>query len=101
MTFLTTRYRLARPLSPRELERLGHLSTVYGIRGISSDGGFLVVEYDASRCHVAEVMAAVRHCGISVHPEVHIPAGAFDSTGQFKDFAWPTTGISPVNQNVK
>ena len=101
MTFLTTRYRSSKPLTPRELERLGPLSIVYGIREISFQGEDLVVEYDASRIHEAEVLAAVRRQGVSVQPEMPIPPGAFDSAGEFKDFAWPTTGVSPVNQQVK
>ncbi len=101
MTFLTTRYRLSKPLTPLELERLGRLSIVYGIREISFKGENLVVEYDASRIHEAEVLAAVRRQGVSAQPEMPIPPGAFDSAGEFKDFAWPTTGVSPVNQQVK
>jgi hypothetical protein len=74
---------------------------VYGICRFSFKGENLVVEYDASRVHEAEVLAAVRRQGVSVQPEMPIPPGAFDSTGEFKDFAWPTTGVSPVNQQVK
>ena len=98
MTFLDTSYRLTKPLSPRELERLSQLSTVYGIRGLSFDGQELAIEYDASRIHEAEVLAAVRKGGIAVEPQRLIPAGAFDHRGKFKDFVWPTTGLSPANQ---
>ncbi len=101
MTFLTTRYHLANPLTPRELERLGRLSTVYGIRGLAIEGNDLRVDYDASRIHEAEVLAQVRRAGISVRPEREISPGTFDYTGDFKDFAWPTSGISPVNQQEK
>lgn len=101
MTFLTTRYRLARPLGPKELERLGRLTTVYGIRGLSVEDQTLVVEYDASRVHEAEVLAEVRKTGIAVEPQKPIPSGAFDYTGGFKDFDWPTKGLSPVNAKLK
>lgn len=101
MTFLNTTYRLSRSLSTKELERLGRLSTVYGVRGLSIQGEDLVVEYDASRIHEAEVLAAVRHAGIAVKPEKPIPLGAFDHTGEFRDFAWPTQGLTPVNAKQK
>jgi hypothetical protein len=101
MTFLTTRYKLKRPLNAKDYERLARLHTVYGIRGISMEGDVLVVEYDASRIHEAETLAAVRRAGIAVEPEKPIPPGAFDYTGEFKDFAWPTKGLSPVNRNAK
>ena len=101
MTFLTTRYRLNKPLAPRDLERLSQLSTVYGLRGFRIEGSLLVVEYDASRLHEAEALAQVRGAGIDVRPEQDIPAGSFDFSGEFKDAAWPTSGLSPANQNVK
>ena len=98
MTFLNTRFRLTRELTAKELEKLSHLSTVYGIRGLSFEGQDLVVEHDASRIHEAEVLAEVRKTGIPVAPQQPIPAGGFDYTGEFKDFAWPTTGLSPANR---
>jgi len=98
MTFLTTRYHLERELTPKDFERLHGLSTVYGIRGISVDGPLLVLEYDASRMHEAEVLAQVRQAGIAVDPEKPIAPGSFDYTDEFRDFAWPMTGISPANQ---
>jgi len=98
MTFLTTRYHLERELTPKDFERLHGLSTVYGIRGISVDGPLLVLEYDASRIHEAEVLAQVRQAGIAVDPAKPIAPGSFDYTGEFRDFAWPMTGISPANQ---
>jgi len=101
MTFLTTRYRLARAPYPRELERLSQLTTQYGIRDVSIDGESLLVEYDASRLHEAEVLGFVRRVGIDVKPEREIPAGAVNYTGEFRDFAWPTSGLSPVNQSQK
>jgi hypothetical protein len=101
MTFLNTRYRLMKRLTPKELERLSRLSTVYGIRGLCLEDQDLVVEYDASRIHEAEVLAAIRGAGVSVQPEKPIPLGGFDYTGEFKDFAWPTTGLSLVNQRQK
>jgi len=98
MTFLTTRYQLQRELSPQDFERLHTLSTVYGIRGLSIDGWFVVVEYDASRIHEAEVLARVRKAGIAVEPEKPIAAGSLDYTGEFRDFAWPIEGLSPANK---
>jgi len=98
MTFLTTRYRLARSLTPEELERVGTLSTLYGIRALDFEGNDLVIEYDASRIHEAEVLADVRRTGIPAAAEKPIPLGGFDHTGDFKDYAWPTSGVTPVNQ---
>ena len=98
MTFLTTRYQLQQELTPRDYERLRNLSTFYGIRGISFDGPVLVVEYDASRIHEAEVLARVRKAGIAVEPEKPIAAGSFDYTGEFRDFDWPIQGLSPANK---
>ena len=98
MTFLNTRYRLARSLTTEEIERTATLSTVYGIRGLDFEGQDLVIEYDASRIHEAEVLAAVRQAGIPVVADKAIPLGGFDYTGEFKDYAWPTSGVSPVNQ---
>lgn len=101
MTFLNTRYRLARTLTPKELEKLSGLSTVYGIRGLSLEGPNLVVEYDASRIHEVEVLADIRRAGIPVLPQKPLPLGAIDYTGEFKDFAWPGEGLSPVNQRQR
>ena len=101
MTFLITRYSLAGSLTPKDFERLRGLATHYGIRGLSIEGETLAVEYDASRLHAAEVLGCVRRAGIAVKPEKEIPSGALDHTGEFKDFAWPTTGISPANQPPK
>lgn len=101
MTFLTTRYQLAHALSTKDLERLRGLTTHYGIRGVSIEGETLVVEYDASRMHEAEALGCVRRAGIAVRPEKEVPSGAIDHTGEFKDFAWPTTGLSPANQTQR
>lgn len=101
MTFLATRYHLTKPLTPKQLESLSQLSTVYGIRGLSFEGEDLVVGYDASRIHEAEVLAALRKAGINVTPPNPIPLGGFDYMGQFQDFAWPTRGLSPVNERAK
>jgi len=98
MTFLTTRFNLKRELTSKDYERLHSLSTVYGIRGISIDGLLLVLEYDASRIHEAEALAQVRQTGVAIEPEKPIAPGSFDYTGEFRDFAWPVTGISPANQ---
>jgi hypothetical protein len=101
MTFLKTRFHLTRGLDDRDLEKFGRLSAVYGIRGLKIDGGDLVVDYDASRVHEAEVLAEVRKFGLPVAPAQPIPSGAFDYTGEFKDYAWPTTGLSPANEKQK
>ena len=101
MTFLNTRYRLTRNLSAKEFEKLSGLSTVYGIRGLSIEGEELILEYDASRIHEAELLAAIRAAGIPVEPPAPIPPGGFDYTGEFKDFAWPTQGLTPVNAKQK
>ncbi len=101
MTFIVTRYALAGNLGAKDFERLRGLATHYGIRGVSIEGESLVVEYDASRLHESGVLACVRRAGISVRPGKEIPAGALDHSGEFKDFAWPTTGISPANQPQK
>jgi hypothetical protein len=98
MTFLTTRYHLKRNLTAKDFERLHSLSTVYGIRGISFDGPLLVLEYDASRFDEAEVLAQVRQAGVPVDPEKPIAPGSFDYAGEFRDFAWPTRGLSPANR---
>lgn len=101
MTFLKTRYRLARTLTATDSDKLSKLSTVYGIRGLSIEGEDLVVEYDASRVHEAEVLATVRKAGIAVSRQKRILPGGFDDTGEFKDFSWPTRGLSPVNRSQK
>jgi len=101
MTFLTTRYRLSKAPTPKDFERLSRLSTMYGIRGMTIENQDLITEYDASRIHEAEVLAAVRRTGVSVAPLEPIPLGGYDHTGEFKDFAWPTQGLSQVNKDVK
>ncbi len=101
MTFLTTRYQLTKPPASGDFQRLSRLFTTYGIRGISVEAQDLVIEYDASRIHEAEVLAAVLHAGVSVAPPEPIPAGGYDRTGPFKDFAWPTKGLSQVNKDLK
>ena len=98
MTFLTTRYRLRRELAPKDFERLRGLSIFYGIRGISFDGPHLVIEYDASRLHEAELLGLVRKTGVAVEPDQPIASGSFDHTGEFRDFAWPIQGLSPANK---
>ena len=101
MTFLKTRYRLKKELGPNDYEHVSRLSTIYGIRGISFEGQDLVVEYDASRIHEAEVLARVRCTGVPVEPLQPIVPGGFDYTGEFHDYTWPTEGLSPVNQKIK
>jgi hypothetical protein len=98
MTFLETRFHLTRALDERDLNSFGRLSAVYGIRGLAIDGNDLVVDYDASRIHEAEALAAARRFGLPVAPLAPIPSGAFDYAGEFKDFAWPVTGLSPANK---
>ena len=101
MTFLKARYKLHKELTPKDLEHLSRLSTVYGIRGLSFEGHDLIVEYDASRFHEAEMLADVRRAGIPAEPSQPIPLGGFDRTGEFHDSGWPMQGLSPVNQKVK
>ncbi len=97
MTFLTTPLKLTRDLSAQDFENFRRFSTVYGIRGLSVKNQNLIVEYDASRIHEAEVVAQARAFGIPAEPPTPIAPGAFDYTGEFKDFAWPVTGVTPVN----
>jgi hypothetical protein len=101
MTFVKTCFHLNHALTPKELESLSRLSTHYGIRGLAIENENLVVDYDGSRMHEAEVLAAVRGAGISVEPHAAIAPGSFDYTGEFKDFSWPMTGLSPFNQKPK
>ena len=101
MTFLTTRFRLPRSLTPKELDKLSRLSSEYGIRSFSFEGSELVIEYDASRFNEAEVLAAILKAGIAGEPKQPIPPGSFDTKGEFRDFAWPTEGVTPVNQKQK
>jgi hypothetical protein len=101
MTFLKTRFNVKKELTTQDLENLSRLTTVYGIRNLSFEGQDLLVEYDASRIHEAEVLSHIRSTGISVEPLQSIPQGGFDYTGEFRDFAWPTEGLSPVNQKAK
>jgi hypothetical protein len=101
MTFLKSRYKVKKELTPKDLEHLSRLSTVYGIRGLFFEGHALIVEYDASRIHEAEVLACIRGAGIPAEPSQPIPSGGFDYSGEFHDFAWPTQGLSPVNQRAK
>jgi hypothetical protein len=101
MTSLTTRYRLKQALTPQDFQKLGCLTTVYGICRLKIDAQHLVIEYDASRIHEAEILAQLRKAGIVVEPPMPIPLGGFDYTGEFKDLAWPTQGLTPVNQKPK
>jgi hypothetical protein len=101
MTFLTTRYRFSKVPTAKDFEHLGRLTTIYGIHGITFEDQDLIIDYDASRIHEAEVLAAVRRAGVSVVPPEPIPLGGYDRTGEFRDFAWPTEGLSPVNKNLK
>jgi hypothetical protein len=101
MTFVKTRFHLNHTLTPAELEKLSRLSTHYGIRGLTLEGENLVVDYDGSRMHEAEVLAAMRGVGIGVDPLQALAPGSFDYTGEFKDYSWPLTGLSPANQKSK
>lgn len=101
MTFLRTHYRLTRDLRPKDFEKFPQLSAVYGIRRLAIEDQMLVVEYDGSRIHEAQVLAAVLRTAIPVEPLKPLPPGSSDYSGEFKDFAWPTTGLSPVNQSQK
>lgn len=101
MTFLKTHLHLTRALDERDLSKIGRFSAVYGVRGLAIEGDNLAVDYDASRIHEAEVLAAARQFGLPVACLEPIPAGAFDHAGEFKEFAWPVTGLSPANQKQK
>lgn len=101
MTFVKTRFHLNNSPTPKELENLSRLSTHYGIRGLAIENENLVVDYDGSRMHEAEVLAAVRGAGIGVEPLQALAPGSFDYTGEFKDYSWPLTGLSPANQKSK
>jgi hypothetical protein len=101
MTFLTTCYHLSKAPTPKDLERLSRLQTVYGIRGMALELEDLIIEYDASRIYEAEVLAAVRSAGVSVVPAEQIALGGYHQRREFKDFAWPTKGLSEVNKNLK
>ena len=101
MTFLSARFRIPEELTMKELEKLDRLNTMYGIRSLSIQGQTLFVEYDASRIHEAEALAAVNRTGILAQPEKPIPPGSIDDSGEFQDFAWPTQGLSPANQKLK
>ncbi len=98
MTFLKTQYRLTRPLTSNDGERINRLRTVCGIRDLAFDSESFTITYDASRLHQAAVLAAVRAAGIPAEPLRPIPLGAFDHTGEFRDFTWPTQGLSLVNR---
>lgn len=101
MTFLRTRLHFVSAPSDKDFKNISRLSTLYGIRGLSIDGQDMVVEYDASRLHEAEVLAAVRGAGIRAEPVQPLPLGGFDYTGEFRDYSWPLTGLSPANQKQK
>ena len=101
MTFLKTHYVLKKELTPDDYDHLSHLHSVYGIREVSVEGHTLVILYDASRMHEAEVLARVRCTGVPVDPVQPIAPGGFDHVGQFHDSAWPTEGLSPANQKAK
>jgi hypothetical protein len=76
MTFLKTRFRLSRALRESDLKKFGTLSAVYGIRGLAVDGNDLVVDYDASRVHEAEVLSEVLKLGLPVAPREPIRASS-------------------------
>jgi hypothetical protein len=64
MTPIELRLTLQRDLLLPELERLGRLSTVYGIRKVQTEGRDLLVEFDATRMSEAEVLSLVRGAGL-------------------------------------
>ncbi len=101
MTFLKTRFILKKEPADTDMARATRLYTVYGIRDFQVRGQELIIEYDASRIHEAEVLAQVRASGFSVAPLQPIAPGGFDYTGEFRDYVWPTQGLSPVNQKAK
>lgn len=64
MTTVETHLKIGRHLNTEELDRLANLSSVYGIRKISAEGGQLMVEFDATRLSEAEVISLIRGVGI-------------------------------------
>ena len=64
MTTVEIRIKLQRTLELSEVEGLGRLSTVYGIRKMRADGQELLVEFDATRMNEAEVLSLVRAAGL-------------------------------------
>ncbi len=64
MTTVEIRIKLQRTLELSEVEGLGRLSTVYGIRKMRADGQELLVEFDATRMNEAEVLSLVRGAGL-------------------------------------
>ena len=64
MTTVEIRIKLQRTLEVSEVEGLGRLSTVYGIRKMRADGQELLVEFDATRMNEAEVLSLVRGAGL-------------------------------------
>ena len=64
MTTVEIRIKLQRTLELSEVEGLGRLSTVYGIRKMRADGQELLVEVDATRMNEAEVLSLVRGAGL-------------------------------------
>jgi hypothetical protein len=79
----------------KDYERLTTVLTVYGIRALDVQGEDLVVEYDASRLHEAEVLAALRRAGIRLVPQKPVPAGGFDYTGEFQGLFKADRGAEP------
>ena len=67
MTFLKTRFKLKKELTTKDLERLSRFP-LFTDFAPSFEGQVLVVEYDASRIHEAEVLAQVRRPGVPVEP---------------------------------
>ena len=64
MTTVEIRIKLQRTLELSEVESLGRLSSVYGIRKVRADGRELLVEFDATRMNEAEVLSLVRGAGL-------------------------------------
>ena len=78
MTYLEVVYRVANPLSPAQMKRLGGLPGHYGIRRLRLDekNGLLRIEYDASRLKETEVVHWVRGAGIPLTERVEVSSPA-------------------------
>lgn len=72
MTALDVRFRYGVPPGERELQALGSVRDVYGIRRIAFDEKehTITVEYDATRLDDAAVAALLRNAGLDLRDRV-------------------------------
>ena len=68
MTKVQTKFKLSRPLTERDFERIAHIHAVYGILAarVLPSGDELLVEYDFSRLSVNEVRGTLAQNGIPI-----------------------------------